>query len=145
MRAPSRIPGEWISIRPRTGMLLLGDLAIITGVLAWGLTEHGIAPLASPRYTVLVVGPFLLGWLIVAPLFGVYSQQAGEKFTIAVGTTIVGWTGAALLGAGIRATSFFPGNSPLIFILVTLGVGMIVLLPWRIGIVKLFDRDSRAA
>lgn len=117
-----------------TVLLLVVDLAIITAQLSYGLVVHGTDPLAAPLYTAETVAPFLLGWLLVAPLLGVYTARIRGSLvetTLSVG---IAWIVAALIGVGLRATPWFVGDAPLAFVLVTVGMGLATLLPWRLAV-----------
>ncbi|MFC7007586.1 DUF3054 domain-containing protein [Halalkalicoccus salilacus] len=72
-----------------------------------GLRSHGVDPLASPAYTAETVAPFLLGWLVVAPLLGVYTARVRESFAETLLSVGLAWIVAALAGIGLRAT---PGS-----------------------------------
>ncbi|MDL5361107.1 DUF3054 domain-containing protein [Halalkalicoccus sp. NIPERK01] len=117
-----------------TALLLVVDLAIIIAQLSYGLVVHGTDPLAVPLYTAETVAPFLLGWLLVAPVLGVYSARVRGSLvetTLAVG---IAWIVAALIGVGLRATPWLVGDAPLAFVLVTVGTGLATLLPWRLAV-----------
>lgn len=115
-----------------TAALLLGDLAIITLQLSGGLRSHGVDPLASPAYTTETVAPFLLGWLLVAPLLGVYTARVRESFAETLLSVGLAWIVAALAGIGLRATPWLQGGAPAAFVAVTIGVGLATLLPWHL-------------
>ena len=44
----------------------------------------------------------------------------------------------------LRATSLFHGNFALAFVLVSLGVGLVLLVPWRAAVAVLAGRSGRA-
>ncbi|WP_336344460.1 DUF3054 domain-containing protein [Halalkalicoccus ordinarius] len=115
-----------------TALLLLGDLAIIVLQLSAGLRTHGIDPLASPAYTAETIAPFLIGWLLVAPLLGVYTDQVRESVAETALSVGIAWIAAALVGLGLRATPWLQGGAPAAFVAVTIGVGLATLLPWRL-------------
>jgi hypothetical protein len=115
-----------------TALLLVGDLAVIVLQLSAGLVSHGIDPLAEPAYTAETVAPFLIGWLLVAPILGVYTARVRESFTETVLSVGVAWIVAALVGLGLRATPWLPGGAPAVFVAVTVGVGLVALVAWRL-------------
>jgi hypothetical protein len=117
-----------------TAVLLLGDLTIIVLQLSAGLLTHGIDPLAVPAYTAETAAPFLLGWLLVAPLFGVYTEGVRESFAETVLSVGIAWIVAALIGVGLRVTPWLSGGAPAAFVAVTIGVGLAALLPWRLAV-----------
>jgi hypothetical protein len=123
-----------------TAVLLLGDLAIILLQLSAGLRTHGIDPLAAPAYTAETAAPFLVGWLLVAPLLGVYTARVRESFTETVLSVSIAWIAAALVGLGLRATPWLSGGAPVAFVAVTIGVGLATLLPWRLVVTAIGRR-----
>lgn len=129
-----------ITLDRRTLGLYLGDLIIIVAIMAIGLLSHDVDPVASFDHTIQTSLPFVIGWTIVAPLAGVYAERVRDSFRVAIGGTILAWVGASLVGGAIRATTYFHGGAPAVFIFVTIGTGLLVLLPWRLLAVFLFNR-----
>ncbi len=115
-----------------TILLLVVDCAIIVAQLSYGLIVHGTDPLAVPLYTAETVVPFLAGWLVVAPLLGVYTARIRRSLVETVLSVGIAWIVAALIGVGLRATPWFVGDAPLAFVLVTVATGLATLLPWRV-------------
>lgn len=115
-----------------TGLLLIVDLAIIAAQLSYGLVIHGVDPLSVPMHTAETLAPFLLAWLLVAPMLGVYTARVRRSITETVLSVTTAWIVAALLGVGLRATPWLTGGAPLAFVLVTIGMGLLTLLPWRL-------------
>jgi hypothetical protein len=115
-----------------TGILLVVDLAIIAAQLSYGLVIHGTDPLSVPIHTAETVAPFLLAWLLVAPMLGVYTARIRQSITETVLAITIAWIVAALIGVGLRATPWLTGGAPLAFVLVTIGTGLLTLLPWRL-------------
>lgn len=116
-----------VAVTPRTAVLALGDLALITLFVFLGQMEHGTHGL------LMVAAPFFLGWLVVAPLVGLYDGQRRDvKATI--GLTAAGWIGAALVGQALRATEFFPGGFAVVFVIVSILVGLVLLVPFRTAV-----------
>lgn len=125
-----------------TVLLLVVDAAIIAGQLSYGLVTHGTDPLADPFYTAETLAPFLVGWLLVAPMLGVYTARVrGSLVETALAVTIA-WIVAALVGVGLRATPWLVGGAPPTFVLVTVLTGLATLLPWRL-LVALGVRSRR--
>jgi hypothetical protein len=115
-----------------TGAVLVVDLAIIAAQLSYGLVLHGTDPLSVPIHTAETLFPFLLAWLLLAPMLGVYTARVRRSMTETVLAVTIAWIAAALLGVGLRATPWLTGGAPLTFILVTIGTGLLTLLPWRL-------------
>lgn len=124
----------WIDRSPRTVGVFLLDVALIAGVLGYGLITHQIDPLANVPYTLRTIGPFVLLWTVLGPACGVYSVRASANFRWGLLTVLVAWPATALVGVAIRATSFHPGGADPIFVLVTIGTGLLVLLPGRVAV-----------
>jgi len=125
--------------RTRRGVaVLLGDLAVITGLVTVGLLSHNIPePWGSPGYFFSRVAPFLLGWLLVSPFFGLFETDRLDSYRETVQVLIPAWICAALLGVAIRAVATTGGAAP-VFIAVMSGFGLLALSPWRLVTVVLF-------
>ncbi|WP_122088470.1 DUF3054 domain-containing protein [Halalkalicoccus subterraneus] len=123
-----------------TLFVLFGDLAIIAAQLSYGLITHGTDPLADLPYTAETVVPFLLGWLLVAPMVGVYTARIRESFVETLLAVGIAWLVAALIGVGLRATPWLVGGAPPTFVLVTVATGLVTLLPWRVLVTALSRR-----
>lgn len=132
--AASRSSTRWLETRPFTVLVAAGDVAVIVLLLAAGLFAHGTDPLAAPGYTLRTASPFVLGWVIAAPLFGAYGRHLRSRPTVVAGAVVGAWIGAVLLGAAIRSTGLVPGTAPPVFVAVTVAVGLPVLLPWRVAV-----------
>jgi hypothetical protein len=110
--------------------LLVGDLVVICAVLTWGTVDHhGVAILGSVGYVAETLAPFVVGWLVVAAIAGVYVDRPSSRATLA--RLGVAWIAAAVVGAGIRATPLFHGSAEPIFVAVVAGTVGIALLGWR--------------
>ncbi|ADJ15033.1 DUF3054 domain-containing protein [Halalkalicoccus jeotgali] len=120
-----------------TVLVLVVDLAIVAAQLSYGLITHGTDPLADPFYTVETVAPFLLGWLLAAPMLGVYTARVRSSLVETLLSVGLAWIVAALIGVGLRATPWLVGGAPPAFVLVTVATGLATLLPWRVLVVAL--------
>ena len=127
--------GSWVVMRPVTALLLFGDFLVITALVAWGLTTHYVDPITRPLYLGRTVAPFLVGWLVMAPLAGAFSADALSSLTRMVIAASAGWVGAALVGVALRATPLHPGGADPVFVLVMVGFGLLVVIPWRVAVV----------
>lgn len=123
--------GTRIDWSPSTAWLALGDGLVIVAFLVVGELRHDVNPVAQPGHVAITIAPFLLGWLIAAPLVGAYSERARRSVPASVVFAIVSWLVADLIGAALRATPVIPGNSPVTFVAVTFGVGGVSLAIWR--------------
>lgn len=111
--------------------LFVGDVAIIALVLSAGMLRHDVDPLARPEYTALVVGPFLVSWLVVASVLGAYTGDARRSVVDATENAAGTWLVTVLVAAGLRSTPYLPGESPLTFVAVVVAVGAVALAVWR--------------
>jgi len=112
--------------------LLLGDLAAIVVFAAIGVDHHGGDPLGDPTSVALTAAPFLIGWLLVAFVAGLYTVDAVSSVGRAASWAVPAWIVAALVGQGLRATALFPGNTALTFVLVTILFGGLLLVGFRV-------------
>jgi len=125
---------------PPTAAVLVGDALVVFAFLAVGLYSHDVLVWEQPVHTVDVVTPFALSWLAVAGVVGLYHGHTLTSLRRTAALTAGGWVVAGLLGSALRATAFFPGDAPLVFVLVNVATGMVFLLPWRLGVTVLFRR-----
>lgn len=111
--------------------LAVGDVVLITVFVGLGEIRHFPLEQALSRTPGTLV-PFLGGWLVGALLLGVYtSDRMGDPRT-AVWRTGLAWTVAVAIALGLRATPAIPGSAPPAFVAVSLGVGLALLVPWRV-------------
>lgn len=116
------------------GSLFVGDVLLIVAVMSAGMLQHNEIPWQVPRRTALVIGPFLVSWLLVSYVMGAYTSDARRSVVDATESASGSWFVTALLGAGLRSTAFLPGNSPLTFVAVIVGAGAVTLSLWRGGV-----------
>jgi hypothetical protein len=127
-RSPEQTLGSRIHSSRSSGILLAGDLLAIGVFVVAGEIQHGRPPAAGvPTFL-----EFAAGWLIAAVAVGAYGttpiSSPGRATLLAGG----GWLLGASIGHLIRAL-VEPGFrvSPT-FYLVTLGVGCVLLVGWRL-------------
>jgi hypothetical protein len=123
----------------RAAPLAVGDLLVVAALFGAGTVHHnGLAFVASnPGYLAGTIAPFLLGWVIAAPLLGAYAPGAAESAKAAVPLALRSWLLADAIALGLRATPFVAGGVQLSFVLVSLGVGLVGLALWRTLFFKL--------
>jgi hypothetical protein len=128
---------------PFTAVVALGDLVCIAAFVLLGVTvgHEGIDPLARPGRVALTFLSFAVGWALISVAGGLYSADARTSAKAAIARTVPAWIGAAVLAQGLRATPFFPGNAAVTFFLVSVGVVLALLVPWRI-VVSLLSTDG---
>ncbi|QZX99381.1 DUF3054 domain-containing protein [Halobaculum rubrum] len=116
--------------------LAVGDLLVIVAFIYVGTIQHGSVPFpptgAGDALALLTVAaPFLVGWVVAAPLIGAYSAGAAESAKASVPLAIRSWIPAAVLGLIIRATPVVEGGVAITFAIVMFVVGSVSLGVWR--------------
>lgn len=104
------------------------DLLAIFVFVFLGELQH--TTLSAQRYAGVLL-PFLIGWLVVAPIVGAYGKPTVDSTRGAVGFAVAGWLGADFLGQMIRETSLFPGNASPQFFLVAFVFGGLLVVAMR--------------
>ncbi|MGM0682835.1 MAG: DUF3054 domain-containing protein [Halobacteriota archaeon] len=112
--------------------LAIGDLIALIVLLTVGALNHTTVEFLSsnPLYLLEVYAPFLIAWVLVAPIVGAYSAGAVETAKSSVPLVIRSWIPAALVGLALRAFVFRGGAAPA-FVVVMLVTGTVVLGGWR--------------
>ncbi|MFC4541983.1 DUF3054 domain-containing protein [Halosolutus amylolyticus] len=114
--------------------LLLGavDVCVVVAFVTVGLLSHGTNPIAEPIAALETIAPFVLGWLAIAPLAGVYGTRSTSIARVAR-VTAVAWIAAANVGLILRASPLFDGSAVWPFTLVMTGFGLLALVGWRVA------------
>jgi len=112
--------------------LAVGDLIALIALLTVGTLNHVTTDflLANPLYLLEVYAPFLIGWILVAPLVGAYSAGAVETAKSSVPLVVRSWIPAAVVGLTLRHF-VFRGSAALTFAAVMLVLGSAALGGWR--------------
>lgn len=119
------------SERRRTALLVAGDLVALLAFAAIGRRSHGeAAGFAAALEVVRTAAPFIGGWLAVAPLVGVYRPTTTASLSAMLRATLLGWSGALLVGALLRA-AMIGRFSPPSFYIVTFFAALLLLAGWR--------------
>jgi hypothetical protein len=117
--------------RRRTALLVAGDLVALLAFAAIGRRSHGeAAGFAAALEVVRTAAPFIGGWLIVAPLVGAYRPTTTASFGAMLRAMLLGWSGALLVGALLRA-AMIGRFSPPSFYIVTFFAALLLLVGWR--------------
>ncbi|MFB6080781.1 MAG: DUF3054 domain-containing protein [Haloferacaceae archaeon] len=113
--------------------LAVGDVVALALVFSAGAVRHdGVAfLLAHPGYWAATILPFLLGWLVAAPLLGAYSAGAAESAKAAIPLAVRAWVVGEVVALGLRASPLFHGGVELTFVFVTFAAGAFGLSLWR--------------
>ena len=116
-----------------TWPIAVGDLVVLLAFLLVGTLEHWTFEQlqADPTIYLLVAGPFILGWLICAPLIGAYSPGGGSAPNSSIPLAIRSWIPAALIGLLIRVVAMPDRGADIIFAVIMLVGGALVLSIWR--------------
>lgn len=121
-----------VDVRPLAGALVAGDSLALAAFVVAGTIQHGEQPLSNPGVVASALAPFLLAWVAVAVLGGLYTADAVVSVRRALSWTVPAWIVAVLLGHGLRATPLFRGGTTVAFVLVTALVGGFLLVGWRL-------------
>jgi hypothetical protein len=120
-----------------TWPIAVGDLVVLLAFLLVGTAQHRptLSPvdvlMTEPLAFVNAAAPFIIGWLIAAPLIGAYSPGGGSAPNSSIPLAIRSWIPAAVIGLAIRATPFIEGGVELTFAAVIIVGGAVVLAVWR--------------
>ncbi|WP_019119302.1 DUF3054 domain-containing protein [Brevibacillus massiliensis] len=113
-----------------TVILLLGDLVMILLFTLIGMKEHDrMIGITGLFYT---AAPFLIGWVITAPLLGAYRPAAVSSVKTAAWRAFLVWVAVEIVSMVIRAL-FFGKPFILSFAIVTLIANTILLAAWRMA------------
>jgi len=115
-----------------TWPIAVGDLVVLLlFLLAGTLRHHTLSVIqADPLIYVTAAAPFILGWLVCAPLIGAYSPGGGSAPNSSIPLAIRSWIPAAIIGLVVRFVADFGGADP-VFAAVMLVGGALVLAVWR--------------
>lgn len=119
--------------------LAIGDAILIGLFIVSGEISHGVDPIAQTGVVIDTALPFYIGWVLASLALGAYSRAARETPKRAALMAAGTWIVAALIGQGLRATSLFHGNFAITFALVSISVGCVLLVPWRVAVSWLID------
>lgn len=122
---------------PRTALVAVGDLALIAVFVFGGAAGgHGFDPVGQFGRVGMTYVSFLVGWAGAALLGGLYTADARRTVKRAVAVTVPAWVVAAVVAQLLRATAVFPGDAALTFFLVSVGVVLALLVPWRVAVAR---------
>lgn len=117
------------------------DLAIVAGLIVVGQLTHGQHPIDDPIASLESIVPFVLAWIAIAGIMGLYRSDSGHTpFGVARDTTVC-WLAAANVGFLLRGSPLFAGGVPWGFTAVLTGLGLVAIVTSRVGIVVLSDHD----
>ena len=126
-------------IDPSTWPVAVGDVVALLVFLFIGTLRHSTleAIRAEPTIYLLAAGPFVLGWIVCAPLVGAYSPGGGSAPNSSIPLAIRSWVPAVVVGMAIRVLALPGRGAAVTFAVVMLVGGAIVLSAWRFLYFKL--------
>ncbi|MFW6437310.1 MAG: DUF3054 domain-containing protein [Halococcoides sp.] len=127
-----------------TAIAAAGDLTLVTLFVVLGATMgHGQDPVAQVGRIAMTLLSFLIGWTLAALATRAYAPGWHDSLASAAGRTLFAWVVAVLIALALRSTAVFPGNVALSFALVATGVGLALLVPWRVGLTLVARQADR--
>ncbi|MCS6888660.1 MAG: DUF3054 domain-containing protein [Chloroflexus sp.] len=112
---------------PQLAILIGGDAVVFLAFALLGRSSHGLVDENPLLASVRVALPFFIGWLLIAPWFGLFRWQPPVRMA---GLTLGAWLIALPVGLGLRWWQL-GRSSPLSFALVTFLTVAALLLIWR--------------
>lgn len=129
-----------VDVSPLAAGLVVGDAVALSVFFTLGAESHGFQPFSNPAVVAEGVAPFLLTWLLAATVTGLYACSALTSPLRVFSIAVPAWILAALAGHGLRATQLFRGNTAWTFILVSLVVGGLLVVGWRMLAALVYSR-----
>lgn len=116
-----------------TWPIAVGDMAVLLAFLLAGTLRHQTLEQlqASPEIYLFAAGPFVLGWLLCAPLVGAYSPGGGSAPNSSIPLAVRSWVPAVVVGLVVRVVALPDRGFDPVFAAVMLFGGAVVLAGWR--------------
>ena len=116
-----------------TWPIAVGDLVVLLAFLLAGTLQHSTVEQlqADPTLYLLVAGPFVLGWLVCAPLVGAYSPGGGSAPNSSIPLALRSWVPAVVVGLVVRVVALPGRGAGPVFAAIMLVGGAVVLAVWR--------------
>ncbi|MFP8954340.1 DUF3054 domain-containing protein [Natrialbaceae archaeon A-arb3/5] len=127
-----RAGGDATAVDRQMILLAVGDVALLSGLVAVGQLTHGVNPITEPVASLETIAPFVIGWLVVTAIAGTYTRGISPSLLETARTITVVWLAAANVGFLLRASPAFTGSTVWPFPLVMVGLGLVVLGGWRL-------------
>lgn len=112
-----------------------GDIGLITAFVVAGEVRHyplDVVPARTPG----TLAPFLVGWVVGSVLAGAYAGRMLPVPAAAAGRTTLAWAIAVAVAGTLRATRAVQGETSPTLLAVSFGVGLALLLPWRVAVAR---------
>jgi hypothetical protein len=116
---------------PRTAALAAGDALAMAAFVYAGEVQHGFPPTSYPGRFAGTLAPFLLGWVAVALVAGLYATDATATLRGTLTRTVPAWLAGILVAHALRLTPLFHGGTTPAFVLVSAVVGGALVVGWR--------------
>lgn len=129
-----------LPLYPSAALVLLGDVLGLLVFVSWGLYAHNLLAWQVPRHTLVTLTPFLVAWLLLSPLLGLYHRRTLRSYGKTLTILVPGWMAIAFVAGLIRASRFFDGGTGVTFFLVNVAFGLLILTPWRLAVVAVVRR-----
>lgn len=123
-----------------TWPLAVGDVVVLLAFLFVGTLQHWTLEQIqlNPEIYLFAAGPFVLGWLVCAPLVGAYSPGGGSAPNSSIPLAIRSWIPAVVVGFAVRVTPLVPDRGfDAVFAGIMLVGGAVVIGVWRFLYFKL--------
>lgn len=116
---------------PLAAGLAAGDAIALGLFVMIGEIQHGNQPFSNPDVVFEALAPFLLAWLAVAFVGGLFTADSLLSPRRAISWALPAWVLADLIAHGLRASPLFRGNTAFTFLVVSLVAGGLLLIGWR--------------
>lgn len=136
------IPKNWYSV----GVLATGDLlALVVFVILGRIVHDGSGPIDWLANAPRIAAPFLLGWVVAAPVFGAYARASAAstgRFLLNSALTLIA---ADLIAFAVRG--FLLSDSLTVpFVLTAIAFTALLVLGWRLVFASILaPRTARKA
>ena len=127
-------------------LLVIGDLLVILSFVWIGRSSHSlsISDLSASIFTAL---PFILGWFLITPWFGIYRFQVSRSWQKLVPRLLLAWAvagpAALLLRALFLERSLWNGIIPTFAVVSLAYIGLVALI-WRLAYIWWVNQRSDA-
>lgn len=116
----------------RALVLLAGDLVALTLFAVLGRSTHDeVIALRAARAVAGTAAPFIVGWLVAAPLLGALRARSTATLPMMPRVVLTSWIAGYPLAMLLRGIAL-GRTSPLSFYVVALLVPLLLLLVWRL-------------
>jgi len=116
-----------------TWPIAVGDVVVLLLFLLSGTLRHWTPEQlqADPFIYAFAAGPFVLGWVVCAPLVGAYSPGGGSAPNSSIPLAVRSWVPAAVIGLAVRILAVPGRGAAPVFAAIMLVGGSVVLAVWR--------------